>query len=260
MSLIALTSPAKSMDERSDWQEALSVGASQPRHLDTAAELVAYLRDKSESQLQEILGVSNDLTELNYERFQKWQREHTPDTSKPALLLYAGQVYKMFEAADFSGEEQERAQRSVRILSGLYGLLRAYDLIQPYRLEMKTPLEYVGDQSLAAFWSDPITEALVEDARTSGAEAIINLASNEYFNAVDTEQLPVPVIDVDFKEERDGGLRTIAIYAKKARGAMLGYIVEHGIETLEDLKKFDALGYSLQKAEDKTLLFTRADN
>jgi hypothetical protein len=258
MSLLALTSPAKGMNEDPDWSDAAEQ-TTQPCHLETAVELVEHLRSRTQDELQNILDVSDDLTELNYERFQDWSAEHTADSAKPAILLYDGQVYKMFDASAFSSKQQQHAQRSLRIISGLYGLLRPYDLIQPYRLEMRTPLDYVGDQSLAAYWEERITSALQDDVEDTGAQAVINLASNEYRKAVDADALAAPLIDIDFKEQRDdGSLRTVAIYAKKARGAMLGYIVEQQVESVEELERFDLLGYQLKERDEGRLLFTRS--
>lgn len=208
-------------------------------------------------QLQNIYESSQDITNLNAKRLKDWSVTHSHKNAKPALLMYNGAIFKQMSQRDYSTTEQAYAQDSVRIISALYGFLRPYDLIQPYRLEMRTTLDYTNGQSLALYWQDMVTQDLKTDCKENDVDHIINLASNEYSRSISQDQLDTPVISVDFKEEKNGKLRTIAIYAKQARGAMMEYAIKSQAQTLDDLKNFTNLDYQFQSQEDDTLLFTR---
>lgn len=256
MSLLFITSPAKSLDESKDWMN-YSPTPSLPMHVSTATKIAFFLKEKSLADLKSTLQVSDSLAKLNFERMKNWEAQHTVDTSKPALLLYNGAVYKEMTPKEYTKKEQEYAQNHIRIISGFYGLLRPYDLIQPYRLEMKTPIELTGNKSLANYWSEKITSGLNTAVEENQATAIINLASQEYSSAVNQKDLTVPFISVDFKEEKNGKLRTIAIYAKKARGAMMEYAVKNNVRSFNQLKEANILGHIFSSDSKSHLLYIR---
>ena len=235
-------SPAKSLDYDSPLPTAKY---SQPQLLDRAAELVDVMRDKSPAQLEAMMEISRGLAETNFERFQDWSRPFTPDNARPALLAFKGDVYLGLDAAaTFSERDYTQAQKTIRILSGLYGVLRPLDLMQPYRLEMGSKLTTPAGRDLYDFWGSTITEVLNEAIDASpGPRALINLASNEYFSSVDPDQLEAPILTPSFLDEKNGRLKTISFFAKKARGAMAGWIVRERVKTLKALPEFTGMGY-----------------
>ncbi len=239
-------SPAKSLD----YESALTTERySQPRFLEQAETLNAVLAKKKPKALSDLMGISDALAELNWNRNQEFSLPFTPDNARPAVFAFNGDVYQGLDAYTLKESQMERLQDTLRILSGLYGVLRPLDLIQPYRLEMGTRLKVGRKKDLYAFWKTSITDAL--NAELQEGELFVNLASKEYFDAVDAKHLKVPVIAPVFKDWSKDKLRVISFYAKKARGAMVRYILDSGAETLDDLRGFDYEGY--QFSQEHTL-------
>jgi cytoplasmic iron level regulating protein YaaA (DUF328/UPF0246 family) len=203
------------------------------------------------------MSISKDLSQLNYERNQEWELPFTKENARPAIYAFNGDVYRGLDAYTIPKDKIEKVQDTVRILSGLYGVLKPLDLIQPYRLEMGTKLNVGKHKNLYEFWKQDITNALNDDLKEG--EIFLNLASVEYFKAVDTKTLKVPVIDVDFKELKNGEYKTIGIYAKLARGIMSRYIIDNNAETLDDVKGFDLENYRFHEklSTDHKLVFSR---
>lgn len=245
--MIVLLSPAKTLDE----QAASMPEATLPRLRDQSAKLVGTLRGKSVRQLQKLMGISEKLATLNVERYQSYTDSFTEENAKPAALMFKGDVYMGLEADTFSESEMRFAQQHLRILSGLYGVLRPLDLIQPYRLEMGTKLRLGRRKNLYEFWNTTITELLNEDLANSGNNEVVNLASQEYFHAVKKDQLQGDLIHIHFKENRNGTLKVISFNAKKARGRMAQLIVKEGITQATDLQALTVDGYAYQ-AEGST--------
>jgi cytoplasmic iron level regulating protein YaaA (DUF328/UPF0246 family) len=203
--------------------------------------------------------LSEPLAELNHERFQAMSPRFTLGNSKAALLAFQGDVYRKLDAASLSRPDLLWAHDHLRILSGLYGLLRPLDLMQPYRLEMGTRLATERGSNLYSFWGSRLAEALNAEHKKRPVSAVLNLASNEYIKAVPAERLAMPMVTAQFQEWRDGKLKTIAFSAKKARGLMARFVVENRIENPEKLKRFAVAGYSFQPqlSSDDRLLFAR---
>lgn len=256
--MLFVVSPAKNLDY--DTPSAYEK-TSQPLLLDDAEALVERARELSPQQLSSLMKISDKLASLNAVRFNEWQRPFDSDNAKAAVFAFNGDVYAGFEAATLSTQALDYAQQHMRILSGLYGVLRPLDLMQPYRLEMGTKFENPRGKDLYAFWGSQIAEQLNRDLEAAGASQLVNLASNEYFKAVDTKVLNAPIITPVFKDTKQGKLKVISFYAKKARGMMGRYIVEHQVKTLEQLKSFDVAGYKYDNllSSDTELVFTRAE-
>lgn len=256
--MIAILSPAKTLDLESPLPHmGTSLEPSQPPFLDKADRLVTSLRNKSRPQLQQMMSISEALADLNYERYQTFSTPFTADNARPAIYTFAGDVYDGLDAYSLPLEAITYAQQTVRILSGLYGLLRPLDLMQPYRLEMGCDYKPPYVKDLPEYWQDDLTEQLQQDL--AGHSALLNLASNEYAQAVDFDQLEVPVVKIDFKEEKNGKLRILSFYAKKARGMMTRYLVQQRPEQPADLRGFDAGGYRFRQdlSSEHHLVFSR---
>lgn len=237
--MIVVLSPAKSLDYTPiDYKH-----FSQPRLLEKSEELIGNLRKKSSKKLQQLMGVSEKIADLNVERYVNFSLPFTPENSKPAMYAFNGDVYTGLDAQDFVGDEIDFAQKHIRILSGLYGLLKPLDLMQPYRLEMGTPLKHKRKKNLYEFWNKTITELINKDLENSGSDLLINLASKEYFRSVKPEHLNGHILTIDFKENRSGELKVISFNAKKARGKMAHLIVKEGITDKEKLKDLNVDGY-----------------
>ncbi len=230
-----------------------------PDLLDQSQQLIDILRGYSVEQIAQLMKLSDKLAQMNYGRYQAWTREITPDNAKQALFAFKGDVYAGMDAERFSKDDIDYAQEHLRILSGLYGLLRPLDLMLPYRLEMGTALPNERGRNLYAFWGDIITEALNGALAAQGDDVLVNLASNEYFKAVRPGKLQGRIITPQFKEQRDGQYKMIGIYAKKARGLMSRYIIRDRISHPEDIKGFDYAGYAFNPEQSKgdTWVFTR---
>ncbi len=231
-------SPAKSLDFES---ELPTKRYSQPQFLEQAEKLNKVLVKKRPSALSKLMGISNNLAQLNWERNQKFSTPFDPTNARPALYAFNGDVYQGLDAYSIPETKLDQLQDTLRILSGLYGLLRPLDLIQPYRLEMGTQLKFERKKNLYEFWKKQLTEALNSELEEDGL--FINLASNEYFGAVDEKQLKVPVITPVFKDWKNDKLKVISFFAKKARGSMVRYILNTDARTLEDIKGFNLDDY-----------------
>ncbi len=238
--MIVLLSPSKTMNFEDNFQ---FDKATQPEFLDDALKLVDRMRNYSPEDLGKLLAINDKLAKLNFDRYQSFKTPFKQDNARQAILAYRGDVYDGIAISSYSKADFEFAQEQVRILSGLYGILRPLDLIQPYRLEMSTPLTNERGDNLYQFWGEKLTQNVNEDIQHHETKYVINLASNEYFKALDPEQLKANLITPVFKDNKNGKYKTIAIYAKKARGYMTDYIIRNGIKDPEALKGFDRDGY-----------------
>ncbi|GAK32735.1 UPF0246 protein [Iodidimonas nitroreducens] len=238
--MLAVLSPAKKLDADS---APPSADYSQPRFLEDATALAQDGARMGAAHLQGLMHLSDALAEKTYQGFKAFSPPFDPTNAKPAIFTFKGDVYQGLDADHLDADGLAHAQKHLRILSGLYGLLRPLDLMQPYRLEMGTRFKTTKAADLYGFWGDKITKALARDLQEDGHDCLINLASQEYFKAVDPKALGVPVYQIDFREDRDGQFRMISFFAKKARGLMARYIAVNKIERAEDLKDFDLDGY-----------------
>jgi len=247
-------SPAKSLN----YESALPTSSSTDNiFLSEAQQLNRLLKKKSVKALSELMHISPNLGQLNYERNQEWSPPFTAENARPAIYAFSGDVYRGIDAYSIPVSKLDILQHSVRIISGLYGLLKPLDLMQPYRLEMGTKLSVGKSKNLYEFWRKKVTTALNEELKEG--ELFVNLASQEYFKAIDVKTLKVPVIHVDFKEFKNGQYKTIAIFAKLARGYMTRHIIDNVVETVEGLKTFTTDGYAFDAnlSTDTKLVFTR---
>ena len=253
--MIAIISPAKSMD----FEPVSVAGTTVPVFQKQAFRLVEVLREHSQKQLQKTLSISESLAALNHKRFIEFKKSVTEKSGKPALYAYTGDVYKGILVDDYTAKDLTFVSKHVRIISGLYGILKPLDLIQPYRLEMGTKLKNAAGNDLYAFWGKRITEELNGVAKKARADFILNLASNEYAKSITEADLVVPLIAASFKVKKAGGYKVIGLLAKRARGAMVQHIVESRAKTLADLKKFNKDGYEFNSklSTERELVFTR---
>ncbi|MBJ9975784.1 peroxide stress protein YaaA [Pseudomonas sp. S75] len=230
-----------------------------PQHLDHAQVLIDQLRELTPAQIGELMHLSDKLAGLNAARFGSWSAEFTPANAKQALLAFKGDVYTGLDAESLGEDDFTYAQHHLRMLSGLYGLLRPLDLMQPYRLEMGTKLANARGKDLYAFWGTRISEWLNQALAEQGDDLLLNLASNEYFAAVNKSALKARVIDVDFKDLKNGQYKIISFYAKKARGLMSRFVIQERIADPERLKSFDVQGYyySAEQSREDHLVFLR---
>lgn len=256
--MLTVLSPAKTLDYESPLP---ALETTQPRLLDYSEELIAQARQLSPAQIASLMKVSDKIAHLNTERFNDWHRPFTEDNARPAAFAFKGDVYAGMEIHRFGPADLQAAQKRLRILSGLYGVLRPLDLMQPYRLEMSTRLENKRGHNLYEFWDEIITDQLREDLGAADTDVLVNLASNEYFKSVHSKKLPGPVIEPVFHDQKNGRYKVISFYAKKARGRMAAWIVRQSARTPEDLEQFDEDGYRYH-AESSTPLkpvFRRAE-
>lgn len=245
--MIILLSPAKSLN----MQRRLALNTqTEPAFLSHTDRLVATLKQKSVQDLKQLMGLSDKLAELNWQRFQSFSSSPDRGQTAPAFAAFDGDVYTGLNAERLSAEDLDFAQQHVRILSGLYGLLRPLDAIQPYRLEMGTKLATGAGEDLYDFWGLQLAEAVNKAAEETDSAFVVNLASNEYFKAAAAKHLQPPVITPIFKERRDGQLKQISFYAKKARGTMTRWMVCHRVMTLEILETFAEDGYSFDSKNE----------
>ncbi|MDO5607041.1 MAG: peroxide stress protein YaaA [Capnocytophaga sp.] len=248
-------SPAKSLDFESSIP---TTDFSLPVFEKQIGKIHSELKSKSPQQLSELMHISEKLADLNWQRNQDFSMPFTPKNARQAIYSFTGDVYQGLDVRTLAPDKIEKMQHSLRILSGLYGLLRPLDLIQPYRLEMGTKMPVGPKKDLYDFWQKHITDAL--NSQLSDGELFVNLASNEYFKAVDTSKLKVPVITPIFKDWKNDHLKIISFYAKKARGLMVRYILQNTIQTIDDLKGFDYEGYAFSESEslkNNELVFVR---
>lgn len=256
--MLIVISPAKRLDFT---EPDADLPATQPRFADDTAALIKSARRQTRVDLRRLMGLSEDLAKLNHTRFRDFDETAT-DKGVQAVMAFAGDVYQGLEARRFDRAQLDWAQDHLRILSGLYGLLRPLDRIQPYRLEMGTRLRTRRGAGLYDFWDDRISRLLNADAAGHPHPVLINLASQEYFGAVDAKALTLPVITPQFREEKDGESRIISFFAKKARGVMSRFIIENRIEDPNHLKDFDRDGYRFNAAASTKdeWIFTRSGN
>ncbi|WP_226390742.1 peroxide stress protein YaaA [Penaeicola halotolerans] len=250
--MLILISPAKTLDfSTSDLRD-----YSEPEMLKYSKELINELKNKSKEELQQLMSISESLAELNVERYQNFSTPFSPSNAKQALLAFKGDVYQHIDVENFDKEDFEFAQKHLRILSGLYGLLKPLDLIQPYRLEMGTRLQNKKGKDLYQYWGSRISEK-INEANTG--EVIVNLASQEYFKAVDQSAIKGRVVTINFKEYKDGDYKIIGLMAKRARGMMTDFIIRNRITDIEQLKTFHEAGYeySEPKSSENEWIFIR---
>lgn len=250
--MIVLLSPSKTQNFE---PATIPLKTSEPTFTQEIHQLVQNLRKLSQADLQKLMSISSNLAELNYIRFQSFQENFTNQNSKPALFTFEGDVYTDIEVSTYNQEELKFANQRLRIISGLYGILKPLDLIQPYRLEMKTKLQTEKAKDLYTFWNTKLADTLNQE----NPDYIINLASEEYFKAIKPTLIKAPIVNVTFKENKNGTYKIIAIYAKKARGTMANFIVKNQLTKLEQLKKFNLDGYSFNEefSSPQDLVFTR---
>jgi cytoplasmic iron level regulating protein YaaA (DUF328/UPF0246 family) len=251
LGVIVLLSPAKSLDYAPVAEQAshlANLTHTSPHFVQQPAQLVAAARKLSAKKLSALMDISDDLAKLNVERFKAWRPECTPENSKQAILAFDGDVYTGLKAATLTVDDLNWAQTHLGILSGLYGVLRPLDLMQPYRLEMGSALATKTGKTLHknlyGFWGTQITEHLNERLQAIKADVVINLASQEYFKSVKTETLNAKVIECVFEDEKNGKFKVISFFAKQARGLMARCIVLNRITTTAKLKKFNLAGYA----------------
>jgi len=254
--MLALLSPAKKLD--------LAAALPTARHTQSAflgdtAELLPITRSLSTGDLQSLMGISDSLATLNHDRFQAMELPFSPDNARPAALTFAGEVYTALDAWSMSEDDLLYAQDHLRILSGLYGMVRPLDLIQPYRLEMGTKLANPRGKNLYAFWRKTLTPALAEAVAGHAVPAIVNLASTEYSKAVGLSDLDVPVITPKFQDIKGGKARTLFLFAKRARGWMARWMMQERVDTIEGLKGFEGGGYRFvaEASDEATFVFQR---
>jgi cytoplasmic iron level regulating protein YaaA (DUF328/UPF0246 family) len=249
--MLAVISPSKTQDFAPTDISAYT----QTRQINQSEELVNILKGKTQDEISNLMSISDKLSKLNFDRFQTFATPFTLRNAKQALLAFKGDVYNGIDAPSLSQEDLEFAQDSVRMLSGLYGVIRPLDLIAPYRLEMGTRLVNSKGKNLYEFWGDQISNVLNDDE----SEVIINLASNEYFKGIDKKALNAKIINIAFKELKNDKYKIIGIYAKRARGLMVNYIIKNRLIKPESLKAFDVEGYQFREELSDTLtwVFTR---
>ncbi|MFT4636817.1 MAG: cytoplasmic iron level regulating protein YaaA (DUF328/UPF0246 family) [Verrucomicrobiales bacterium] len=256
--MIAILSPAKTLDYSS---QSLVSRKTMPAFLKDSEELIAVARMLSKKELGRLMGISEKLAELNHERFQSWIAPFPKGEAKQALLAFKGDVYQGFEFDLFEKKDWDFAQEHLRILSGLYGLLRPLDLMLPYRLEMGTKLGTKRGKDLYTFWGASLTEALNAALKKQGDDVLVNLASNEYFGAVRPKALKGQIITPVFKDTKKGKVKIISFFAKRARGMMADFIIRNGLSKVEDLKAFNVADYAFEAAlsSEDTFVFTRGE-
>ncbi|MCM4159990.1 peroxide stress protein YaaA [Antarcticibacterium flavum] len=248
-------SPAKSLNYESKLP---TTRGTQPAFPETTAKINRKLSRLTKTEIAELMDISSKLADLNSQRYKEFEEDHNKENSRPAIYAFDGDVYSGIDAYTLPVEKLDRLQDSLRILSGMYGILRPLDLMQPYRLEMGTSIGIERKDDLYAVWKEKITAYLNKELEED--ELFINLASNEYFKAVDPKKLKVPVVTPVFKDYKNGKLKIISFFAKKARGAMVRYVMDKDIKTIEGLKGFDYMDYRFSAEESKKkneLVFTR---
>jgi len=254
--MLIVISPAKSLDFKTP---PVLQDFTIPEFLNESKKLVGRLKTMSPKQLSALMDISADLGELNFKRYQEWQTPFTPDNAKQAILAFNGDVYQGLDAATLLEDKFMLAQSKLRILSGLYGVLKPLDLIQPYRLEMGTKLKYYKSKDLYSFWNPLITKKINEAVAESGSGILINLASNEYFKSIDRKKLKAEIVTPDFKDLKNGNYKMISFFAKRARGLMSRFILENDITDHSDLLAFNSEGYAFNSRLSKAgnPVFTR---
>ncbi|MGY4828227.1 peroxide stress protein YaaA [Sphaerotilaceae bacterium SBD11-9] len=251
-----LISPAKTLDYVSTH---ITPATTRPRFLDDSAELISVLQPKTVDEIAELMSLSQPLAELNVARYGAWSRRFTERNSKAAVMAFNGDVYEGLNAPTLSADDLDWAQAHVSILSGLYGLLRPLDRMQPYRLEMGTPLVTARGRNLYDFWGDTLTQQINRQLGSKKPPVVVNLASQEYFHAVRRKQLKARVIECVFEDWKGGGYKVISFFAKRARGLMLRHAITQRLDAPQGLENFSAEGYRFERAvsEPDRLVFRR---
>jgi cytoplasmic iron level regulating protein YaaA (DUF328/UPF0246 family) len=248
--MLLLISPAKTLDFDSPAPTELQT---KPRFLNQAQALVDILRGFDVTDIQSLMSVSEKIAILNYDRFSQWKKATSASSGKQAIYAFQGDVYTGLNADSMNVQQQKRAQKFLRILSGLYGVLRPMDIMMPYRLEMGTKLANPHGKTLYAYWQTQITEIIEADIQASGSTSVLNLASNEYFKSVQGKSLSVDVIAPEFKDFKHGQYKIISFFAKKARGLMAQYCIQNKVTTLEQVLGFNLAGYYYDKVRSTPL-------
>lgn len=253
--MLIVVSPSKKLD----FDNAPTRKTSEPRFLSETKALVEVAKQLTQGQISELMSISDALAELNYHRFRQFSLPFTAENSKPAMYAFKGDVYDGLEAETLTDGDISFANKHFRILSGLYGLLRPLDAMQAYRLEMGTTLKTDKGKNLYQFWDDKIRTMLEKDMKEQGDDVLINLASNEYFKAVQPKKLTARIITPTFKENKNGQYKMLMVYVKRARGAMARYIIENQLSKPEQLKQFDVDGYvyNAELSKGDEWVFTR---
>ncbi|GAP36944.1 peroxide stress protein YaaA [Piscinibacter sakaiensis] len=256
--MLLLLSPAKSLDYESPIP---AVPLRRPAFVPEAEALVAALRERSVPQLQALMDISPALAELNAARYAAWRPRFTARNSRPAVLAFDGDVYGGLEARSLDADALAWADEHLAILSGLYGLLRPLDALQPYRLEMGVALPNARGPNLYAYWQDTLARVLNRRVRAQAAPVLVNLASQEYFKAVPVERLKVPVLQCVFEDWSGGEWKVLGLFAKRARGLMARHVIDHRIDTPQGLEDFDREGYRLDRTASSAdrLVFRRKE-
>lgn len=254
--MLIVISPAKTLDYDTPAKTKVHTI---PDYLDQSQLLIDRLRELSALDISELMHVSTKIAELNFDRYESWSTPFTPENSKQAVLAFKGDVYTGLDAETFNSQDFKFAQQHLRMLSGLYGLLRPLDLMEPYRLEMGTRLSNLRGKNLYEFWGNEITEGLNAQLKKIKSQHLINLASNEYFKAVKPKQLNGEIITPAFKDYKGGDYKMIGVYAKKARGTLSRFIIKNQLTNPDDIKDFNEDGYAFNKklSKDNTWVFTR---
>ena len=254
--MLTVISPAKTLDYETP---APVEDFTQPDHLTQSRKLVRRLRELSADDLSGLMRVSDSIAELNHERFRKWKTPFKPDNARQALFAFKGDVYLGLDAYSLSESDIDFAQQHLRILSGLYGILRPLDLMQPYRLEMGTRLDTDAGSNLYQFWDGRLTEALNREFEAADSRVLLNLASNEYFKAIKPKALEAEIITPQFKDFHKGEYRFIQFHAKRARGSMARFVIDQRVDTAEGAKDFDYDGYRFapKLSDERNWVFTR---
>jgi cytoplasmic iron level regulating protein YaaA (DUF328/UPF0246 family) len=246
--MLIVISPAKTLDYETP---AKTKTFSEPDYLDQSQLLIEELQALNPAQISSLMKISDKLGQLNFARYHDWQRPFNVENAKQALLAFKGDVYTGLDAESFKAQDFKFAQKHLRILSGLYGLLRPLDLMQPYRLEMGTKFANSKGKNLYEFWDETITDGINQQLKKTKSQYLVNLASNEYFKAVKAKSLNAEVITPVFKDQKNGQYKIISFYAKKARGLMSAYIIKNRITDVAQLKNFDVDGYRYNAAMSK---------
>ncbi len=257
--MLHVISPAKTLDFET---APAIIDHTQPQFLEHSQALIEQLRALEPAAISKLMDISDKLGELNAQRFRDWRLPFSPRNAKQAILAFKGDVYTGMQAELFSKRDFKFAQQHLRILSGLYGLLRPLDLIQPYRLEMGTGLASGRGKNLYQFWGDIITDHLNGELKTRKEKTVINLASTEYWSSVNTKKLDAGVITPVFKDRKDGHYKIISFFAKKARGMMSAYIIQQQLKNVEAIKGFDLAGYAFNETMSSPTewVFTREEH
>jgi cytoplasmic iron level regulating protein YaaA (DUF328/UPF0246 family) len=253
--MIAVISPAKTLD----FETKVDVSTTQPTFKKEVQELIDVLKKKEITEVKTMMSLSDQLAELNVTRYHKFRKSHNEKNSKPAVYAFKGDVYQGLDVESLDSDTVGYAQNHLRILSGLYGVLKPLDLIQPYRLEMGTKLSHAEYKNLYQYWGDKITNRINLDLKRQGDKILVNLASQEYFKAVERKALKADVIDFEFLDFHQGELKMISFFAKKARGMMTRFILSNKIAKIKDLQEFDTDGYRYDpsKSTEQKLVFVR---